>query len=594
MALHSLPSKKIAIVDIPEVDFFKSTFIYNFFTTDERVNDDGTAPEYILKRPTESFDANYVGKINHVTPRYVKFNWKPKFKGKHNYIAERTSIRNNFKKIHNEESFATDEFTAISFQDNDVDEKAAFYIEEAIEHIEKSRPEAERESPLDIAKTLNDSTSREISGEFLSDVFVNLRKMGVRFLDSTTKKEIIENSLEDIKSIKTNVRLNNKFIKSMLSSVEQDRTGFFSDDAAALIEKAASIQSKAISNSSSTVIKSGDYDLEILDFLSYKKIDTANFDPITQIIGYIIEKDEILPNGNIVKKDPIIIESPLVSTTIDLKVKYGTTYVYRIKSVAYLEFQTDDENSNELLAVSFLACSRPSQSVVIQTTEEIAPPWPSDFNIGWDYFNRAARLMWNFPVNPQRDIKKFQVFRRKTIYEPFELIQMYDFDDSIIRSPYFETPEHHLIELLSSPKSYYLDREFNKESKYIYAVCSIDAHGFSSNYSTQYEISFDKFANKITKKIISTGGAPKQYPNMYLKQDTFVDVIKDSGHKRMKIYFNPEYLEVEDKNKNNLNLLKTDAKKGKYIFQIINVDLQTQKSIQINLKDKRTSQKKNR
>jgi hypothetical protein len=590
---QTLPSKKIAVIDVPEVEQFKGTFIYNFFTPDERVNDKGTAPDSVLKRPTESFDSSFVGSINRVTPRYIKFSWKPTFKGEHHHLAETISIRKNFKKIHNEETFTTDEYTTTVFQDTELDGKAAFYVQEAMEHIEKSKPKTEQRSPLDVVKILNGRTSEQVTGGFLADAFNNLKKMGASFTDPKTKKEIAQNTLEDIKNVKTKIQLNNKFIKSMLHSVEQDGSGFFSDEAAALVGSATSIQSKAISTNHSAIIKGRDYDLEILDYLSYRKIDTNGFEPVFQVIGYIIEKQEILPDGRAVDKENIIIENPTTSTTIDLKIRYGSTYVYHIKSVAYMEFQAEDHDSNSIIAVSFLACSKPSQALVINTIEEVPPPWPADFNVEWDYGQKAARLMWAFPVNSQRDIKKFQMFRRGSIHEPFELIKMYDFDDSIIRSPYYEVPEHHLIELSTSPKTYYLDKEFNKNSRYIYTVCSIDAHGLSSNYGPQYEVSFDQFANKLKKKLVSTGGAPKPYPNMYLQQDTFVDTIKDSGHKRVKIYFNPEYLNVVDEKGNDLKLLTTDRQRGKYRFQMINVDLQTQKVVEINLQDKReTSRKK--
>jgi len=204
----------------------------------------------------------------------------------------------------------------------------------------------------------------------------------------------------------------------------------------------------------------------------------------------------------------------------------------------------------------------------------------------WDYKMTAARLTWAFPTNPQRDIKYFQVFRRSSISQSFELIKMFDFDDSVIRTPWTETPDEVLIERLSSPKNFFLDTEFNKESKYIYAICCVDAHGISSNYSIQFEVSFDRFKNKMKKKLISVAGAPKAYPNMYLNQDTFVDTIKDSNHSQVEIFFNPEYLQITDEANNDLKLLKMDENNN-YILSLLNIDLQSQKNVTIVLKDKR-------
>ena len=66
--------------------------------------------------------------------------------------------------------------------------------------------------------------------------------------------------------------------------------------------------------------------------------------------------------------------------------------------------------------------------------------------------------------------------------------------------------------------TYYIDSEFDKTKTYIYALVAVDARQISSKYSTQIRISFDKSKNKIKKEFISYAGAPKQYPNWFLKQ----------------------------------------------------------------------------
>ena len=70
----------------------------------------------------------------------------------------------------------------------------------------------------------------------------------------------------------------------------------------------------------------------------------------------------------------------------------------------------------------------------------------------------------------------------------------------------------------------------------------------------------------------------------------FVDTIRDSGHSRMHIYFDPEYLEVEDSQGADLELLKSLRRKsstGEYQLQFINVDHQKEKKIAISIDDLR-------
>jgi hypothetical protein len=258
-----------------------------------------------------------------------------------------------------------------------------------------------------------------------------------------------------------------------------------------------------------------------------------------------------------------------------------------MRAVYLVEVRAVDEKTKQNLLVSFLVGSKftPEQRVV--TVETIPPPPPADFNIAWDYGEKALRCTWNLPTNPQQDIKYIQLFRRKSIADPFQLIRMWDFNDTHTRVSLSEYPLPELITRETNFVGFYLDREFGKDSNYIYAVASIDAHGFCSNYSLQLQASFDRFENKLIKKLISVSGAPKQYPNAYLNADTFVDTIKDSGHTSIRVVFNPDFLNLVNGQNSDLKLLKTDRVNGKYRLQLINVDLQAQQNVDITLQDLR-------
>jgi hypothetical protein len=57
-------------------------------------------------------------------------------------------------------------------------------------------------------------------------------------------------------------------------------------------------------------------------------------------------------------------------------------------------------------------------------------------------------------------------------------------------------------------------------------------------------VRFDQITGKLVISRISTEGAPKPYPNVNIVGDFFSDIIKDSGHSRIRIYFDPEYSDV--------------------------------------------------
>jgi hypothetical protein len=132
-----------------------------------------------------------------------------------------------------------------------------------------------------------------------------------------------------------------------------------------------------------------------------------------------------------------------------------------------------------------------------------------------------------------------------------------------------------------------VDYDFDKDSDYIYAVCSIDAHAMTSNYSSQYRITFDRIQNRLKKSYISQSGAAKQYPNTYLKAELSLDSVKSKDAEGIRIYFDPEYLRVNSRLGRDLHLLKTDARGGIYRFVLLNTDRQLQETIDVSIKDLR-------
>ena len=110
----------------------------------------------------------------------------------------------------------------------------------------------------------------------------------------------------------------------------------------------------------------------------------------------------------------------------------------------------------------------------------------------------------------------------------------------------------------------------------------------TSNYSSQYSVRFDRIQNKLVKRFVSQAGAAKQYPNTYLKAELSLDSVKSSNIENVRVYFDPEYLNVTDRYGRDLQVLKTDARNGKYRLVMLNTDRQLQSSVDIALKDLRT------
>jgi len=604
----TLPSKKIVIADAPEIGAFKAKFVYNYFEKDERQNDSGLiSKEFVTKRPSEGFDAQFVNSkaFNRFTSRYIQFDWKPNLETESIKDANIT-IKDNIKKVHFEQDFLGEDYTSLVFQDSGKDGKMQYFFKRLLQQQKNQQdPNAAeitiQQSPMDAVKTMLEKTSDVIEPSLVCDSMINLESDGYVFLDKNNDKITTDSLLKEMANVKTFGHINSKFLWTIMKSALEGNLNVFEDEVLAAKDKYKQIEQNAQNVSNNSVVSSQDYDIEIQEYVGEpKKVETNGYSPKKQILGYIIDKTEKDINDNVTTCDPIIIENPNIATTIDLKVKYGSTYYYSIRAIYYVETQAEESDTGELYIIAHLLSSKSSITRVVPCIETVAPPPPADFDVRWDANKAQLALEWNFPINPQRDIKKWQIFRRSSIKEAFQLIKVYDFNDSTIVADDGQTeyPSPYLIEKLVNPQTFFIDHEFVKNKStgeyptFIYAVCSVDAHGHSSNYSIQVECTFNRFKNKLLKKMVSHSGAPKPFPNYYLLMDTFVDVMRTSRkNNSVKVVFSPEYLKVVDNENNDLRLIKTGLNES-YKINLINLDIQDQQNIEINIKDMRLTEDK--
>lgn len=593
----SLPSKKSITIDVPSGDIqnFAGEFIYNFFMPDEDVNDQpqNALPNIVrnlVTDPTKNVSLRQALKQRNnqrFVPRYIDLTWSrmPDI-GTNRRLIQTVSIADNLNNLLDENTISTKIFTSISLKDTGADGRIQYSITRAFEEILKNQGLNVAnldQSPLDLVKLLNDYTTDQIEGNFLAETFINYQKAGVQFVNKEKFDEIVKTTVDSLKNVALNITINNKFLSTILRSGSEQMDNIYSDETLNVLPTTDAIQERAIAESTDpTVITVSDYVVDLSNYIFWDPYnETASLE--YQLVGYLISKMEYPNGGRPIDKGYIIIENPAIANFTDLSVKYNTTYGYTIKPVYLLRLPAIDNDTGVLGLASFLVTTKPGPEILVQTKETRAPNPPTDFNITWDYNRGHPNLTWNFPTDSQRDTKYFQIFKRATTNEPYELIKMYNFNDSLTPISLSDMTEYNiaprLVENLrradgtAVPKNNYLDLSFSKEQKAIYTVCSVDAHGYSSNYSTQIEISFDRNKNVMNKKLISIAGAPKPYPNFLLNQDLFVDSIKTSNAKNVNVYFNPEYLKVYDRTGADLALIKTDVSSS-YKLQMINIDLQ--------------------
>ena len=268
--------------------------------------------------------------------------------------------------------------------------------------------------------------------------------------------------------------------------------------------------------------------------------------PNMKIVGYLIQKNEIIKGGTTKDYPDIFIDNPKhFSEFIDREVRYGAVYNYKIRTVAMctaaIKVINQLDDSTKYCIADFLIASD-GKNIAVSCVENIPPPPPSRVRARVDYEFRRPVITWEFPFNKQRDIKRFQVFKRSTIEDPFTLVAEYEFDNSVEKTVPNEAAQDDKLFNLRWPLRSYRDDNFNlKFDTAIYAIACVDAHGLSSNYSAQISVSYDKFTNRLHTNVICKENCPKPYPNLYLSQDFFEDLIRSSGKKRCTVFFDPEY-----------------------------------------------------
>lgn len=624
----SKPSHEIYAVDVPEVVDFAATFRYNFFVPDESVNDTGGVPEIILLRNSSQVDADFLQFSLTRAPRLVAFQFTPpKLADVGNEVSD-VDIRNNTQpdpdvsglisdnldKIVTEDQFASYNFVSVHFHDSDIDTKVFFLVSssfeqhtlgEEVDHNISHAKVADRMSTLfsegsvsphflktslsqfKTATGTQFHTSDSVVGNTAGSAKSKAIK-GLTLLSGRNETSKLNKYFQRLKSFNIHAQINGKLFHDVVNRSIDDPQSPFSDDLHSIYQFSKQVTS---TNKQAFTLELQENDYKtFVPFVDLRIQSTAHQinRRAAEIVGYLIDKTEITRDGTTQQHPPLVIEGARLSSTADYRIRYDSTYAYTIRTIAKFTLPAIDNETGDIATVQILVSSRPSAKVYIKATEKVPPPPPAELDFTWNYETEKLLVHWSFPTNSQQDIKKFQVFRRKNVEHPFELIKMYDFDDSVVRYEDAENPDPSLIEFLKSPATFYIDDDFNKQSRFIYSVASLDAHGMTSNLSAQFELWFDPFKNKLQKKLVSHSGAPKPYPNLYLEEEMFVDTIRVSGphSKRLKVYFNPEFYYLYDDEERLMKVLATKQLQGEYKLQLLNVDSQRSQTLSISIDDR--------
>ena len=611
---RSFFSRAIFSYDVPEVTELRAEFVYNYFTRDERVRSLLSPEEQLINLDTDNTSDIMFQVKNDKLPRFVKFSFKPA-RDPYAKLAKNstTIIRDNLDKIIVEGAGSSKYHTGVELLDTNLEKSIYKMLSGSFTFI---KTVTQKDSPLSAAVKLEEEL-REKGGltgdskKLILESMSNMQSEGMSFARSDVPPDIAQTSNDPLAKQTFSLKFNNLFFNDIVQNASRIPDKVFQDEIESLRDVSEEIQNNI--RIDPFTVSDAEFENSV-KAISVRPVDNVKDQDIlitnhevTQI-GYIIQRIEILPDESAVMLEPLFVDNPAGLYALDKNVRYGGSYVYKIRTVCKVktllrDSDLDDPVYDQLAVAEFLLASE-GITTSVTCIEHVPPPNPTRVRARLEPRQKKPVLNWQFPLNVQRDIKRFQIFKRLSIFEPFTLVCEYDFDDSMIKTEPIEKANASVLHVLKSPKLDYLDINYEKGEKAIYAIACIDAHGLSSNLSAQLEVTYNNFKNKVETKVISGEGAPKPYPNLLLENDAFSDSIKVSGYDRMTVFFDPEYYRVVKKVSGNSrnrmnqsspqgdviekdqNFLIVNPEKATYKIQILNIDIQKDQTVDIKIADK--------
>ena len=624
-------SRMIPFSDVPEVKGFTGKFVYNFFVPDELNNDDGKsrfhgALDVINESGQVSVVDNYghqvdISTINAEVPRFVELDWQPSaLIGVDSFfdavLGEDGFLEKHFQLYNDEGSMNSPIDAQMRTRDSELRSRLIRKIK-LFDNITKP---AEQTRPSTLAELVSHFDNVEdVDSEIVNNL---LSKLAFADTGYVNERKVVDRTSQFLQAESFNVYSNvDRRVGFMIFNpiFNQDAPGiskykeFYTDN---------SLNHALLKNES----QKAHFELGLKVLPGKTKLPMTSPQGYEAVpVGYVIERTQPTGNG-LFSTDPKIYYVDGADNTkfFDTEIVYSRTYRYKITAIyaVKLTVAIADDPASKVNDAGFyrmlaLVKSKQSKSVILKTEELIPPADPDGVLYRYNYDQGTGLLInWQMPVGKQRDIKYFQVFRRRSIKEPFTCIAELDFNDAIIAYKGKAARKIERLEKVRSdriyefdfPRTFFNDARFDRRSKFIYAIAAVDAHGLTSGYSAQTEVGFDRNKNRLTLKTISRPGAPKQYPNFFIDptlDDNFAvdslttDAMLTSKKQTMKIYFDPDAKTVKipgnaesnfHKSSKIEKIVKSKNKDGdaRYVMNILNVDRQVAKNLSLSVTDVRS------
>jgi len=586
--MSNIESRYIGMIDIPETQNIESQFIYNFFVYDERTNATGNKSFHGIKNEnTQKLIDTRV--LEARLPRYIEIMFEPVNISEGNIgDLDNNSLLNdfNFKPfLNSEETITSVKDCSFRYSDSNVRSRLTFKAKMLLEISEADMNDIS--SQLETIQKLE----KDIDKGKLQEVLSPESTSGVEYVN-----DIGEISVPRVFDLASSLNLNSLLDRRVLTTLlsgDYAKESIFKTENKKIAQDDITFLSK-VGNDSSESFEPSFKTISVEDTID-------NSDIVSRLtVGYLLNREEISESGKLVSKKQFVLDNKSFTSYLDTEIAYGNTYIYAVQTVVLMSMVVPCDGTEEGIytpgfkKIIALVASRDSKKTIVSAVERVPPLEPDGIFYRYSYDTVGLAIKWQIPVGKQKDVKYYQIFKRKSINEPFACIAELDFDNSDIISTKRESVNKSNVFKFGSSITHYVDPFFKKENSFIYTVVAVDAHGLTSGYGVQTQVTFDKTRNTIKLKNISRAGAPKQYPNFYIDPDLDSNIFVDSltqdamfiSHKRkMKIYFDPDAVQYTNKVGDSGIIIKTKIEGGEYKLHLLNVDRQKSSTIKIEVEN---------
>ena len=279
------------------------------------------------------------------------------------------------------------------------------------------------------------------------NALASIASEGYNLAPSDVPPEIASTANDPIGKQTFSVQFNQLLMADLIANSTIIPDNVYQDELRSLENFARTVKSNLLNTITDNVYTEADYDLQVEAVEEFalnpnnnylNESDLINSLPDIKFAGYLIEKYEVTRGEAVKFIGRNYISSHDARFSIDDSVRYGASYFYKIRTVARVKLLASRESqiNPSLNQLVMATCYMASEGVMatVNAIETVPPPPVQVMRATFDFESLLPRLTWEFPLNKQRDIKRFQIFKRFRLDQPFVLLKEYDFDNSEIRT----------------------------------------------------------------------------------------------------------------------------------------------------------------